>query len=287
MKHVIMFMEKHLFGITVAILMACFSLSANTAHAGVAPGWIKVSPTIAKASVDTGVDVKLLAAMGAIESGFRTHVKGEGTTAKGVFQFTQRTWDVTVASYGHLYGLGRNADIHNPYNNAVMAAEYIKENIRVMESRIGRMPSYYEIYMAHFISPLRAAYVSLADPSEKLALRWPTIAKLNPTFFYDKAGNPLTVQQFRTIVHRKVNKALHIYGKLANIALVKYKNDQIQLSKLTDIIGQFDTCDVPANDIIAVHFVSYEDESEVQSCPLNFDMNTLGILNRKEDEYLD
>lgn len=239
----------------------------------VASSWITVSPIIARVSYETGIDVKLLAAMGAIESSFRTDAKNGSSSARGVYQFTKRTWRVTLASYGHLYGLTKHADVHDPYANALMAAEYIKENVRVMQKELSRLPTYDEIYMAHLLSPLRASALTQMPENTKLANIWPLIAKYNKRLFFDEHANPITVAQFRVLISNKVNNALHVYGKLANLALVKYRNGKIELSQLDEqSLPVFDikTCPFdpkPSEAPIEIHFIGYQDETKVTRCP--------------------
>lgn len=279
----IKFMLRNVYKFWAIVIMCTVALSTQAEANDVADGWIKVSPVIARAAYDSGVDVKLLAAMGAIESGFRPAAKASNTSAAGVFQFTARTWRVTLKQYGHKYGLSSNADVHDTYANAVMAAEYIKENVAVLEDGLERMPSYYEIYMAHFLSPLRAVRVSMSPETAIPAEMFPTIAQYNPSIFYKQDGTPRNVAEFRYLMHRKVNRALHIYGELANVALVKFKDGQVQLAKLSDMIGNFDTCNVPVRDIVEIHYVSYDPDSEVGSCPLQ-GRDVIGILNREEEQ---
>lgn len=263
---------------TAAVIVSAinFTVRASTATEpaeDVANGWIAISPIIAKASYESGIDVKLLAAMGAIESSFRPLAKNKYSSARGVYQFTKRTWRVTLKSYGHIYGLNANADIHDPYANAVMAAEYIKENINVLQHKLQRAPTYAEIYTAHLVSPLRAAFVATLPEDTILAKVYPKLARVNRPLFYAD-DRPLTVAEFRALMEHKVSSALHVYGKLANVALIKYQDGQIALTEVaaTDSFDGFQTCIKPTDESnlpIGVHFISYEISSELERCPMD------------------
>lgn len=277
----------------LAIIIA-FTLNI-VAHAStntVNSSWIAVSPIIAKASYETGIDVKLLAAMGAIESSFKPLAKNKHSSARGIYQFTKRTWNVTLAAYGHLYGLTSAADIHDPYANAVMAAEYIKENIHVMYNKLYRLPTYEEIYMAHLVSPLRAVAIANMPEDHIVADSYPSLAKVNKRLFYDDNGDGLTAKKFKALISAKVNKALHVYGKLANVALIKYQDGQLQLDKLAEsnLEYDFETCvrkPTSNNPAVEIHFIGYDDTAEIKRCPTkptaSSNLNLLYIPNREYD----
>lgn len=191
-----------------------FFVSSVAMASNVSPGWYHVSSAIAKASIDSDVRADKLAAFAAIESSFRTTVKNRDSSATGLFQFTNRTWRVTVQQYGKQYGLDHTASRHSAYANSVMGAEYFKENYRILERRLQRTPSLVEVYMAHLLSPRRAVAMASAPKHHNVADMYPAIAATNPQLFYSN-GQGRTVRQFIATLQAKIDNALATYGQLA------------------------------------------------------------------------
>ena len=172
--------------------------------------------------------MKLLAAIGSIESSF---IKNTGSryksSAKGVFQFTHRTWITMLREFGEKYGLSIHTSPYDVYANCLMAAEYIKQNVKILQYYLHRKPTYSEIYMAHFLSPLRAVKVIKSSHWENMAKMFPYIASVNYPLFYNRDGVALNAAQFRSEMSRKMNHAMNVYANLANVALIKYTDRHI------------------------------------------------------------
>jgi len=103
--------------------------------------------------------------MAGVESRFHTKAGAGTSTAKGLFQFTDGTWADMLNKYGSKYGLSNEADRFDPRANALMGAEYIKENYNYLRPRIGRDLSDTDIYSAHFLGAGDARRLLTADPS--------------------------------------------------------------------------------------------------------------------------
>lgn len=275
-----------------AAALAATCLLSLTTQAQPAKGWFAVSDEIAEASYRTGVRVELLTAMAAIESTFNFEAKAKGSSARGMFQFTKRTWRTTVQQYGGKYGIDMSSDIHDPLVNAIMGAEYIKENIRVMAPRLGRTPTYSEVYMAHLLSPLKAVKMIKSASDDKARKVTPGAAKYNYNLFYSVSGVSFTVREFKHLLNTKISKALKIYGKLAQYALVAYKDETIALAKLDDLlISTKDVlCNVDPRDVMAVKFVG-SDLSIADTELLNTDFLPANIdldvdMNIREEDLI-
>jgi hypothetical protein len=104
-----------------------------------------------------GLDPELLQKIGGAESGFRAGAKNPKSTAKGLFQFVDKTW----AEMG-----GKPGEQFIPQKNAELGARYVKRNKDTLTQALGREPSYGEVYAAHFFGPTGAkALLTKADPN--------------------------------------------------------------------------------------------------------------------------
>ena len=101
----------------------------------------EVIKAIAAASRDEGVDYGLLYRMAVVESNLDPNAKAKGSSAKGLFQFT----DGTAAIMGI-------KDVFDPYQNANAAARYIKENAKIL-SKAGIPLNDLTAYLAHQQGP--------------------------------------------------------------------------------------------------------------------------------------
>ena len=97
-----------------------------------------VKDAIHNAAVNNGVDEFTLAQMCRIESNFDKKAQNPVSSAGGLFQFIDRTWNG--------YGGGNKKD---PELNADRGAKYMKENQRYLKSKLGRDPTAGELYLAH------------------------------------------------------------------------------------------------------------------------------------------
>jgi hypothetical protein len=104
-----------------------------------------------------GLDPELLQKIGGAESSLRAGAKNPKSTAKGLFQFVDKTW----AEMG-----GKPGEQYNPQKNAELGARYVKRNMDMLTQTLGREPSYGEVYAAHFFGPTGAkALLTKADPN--------------------------------------------------------------------------------------------------------------------------
>lgn len=150
-----------------------------------------------------GVDPGLMATMASIESGFRGRVKASTSSATGLYQFISGTWKTMLSKYGAKYGLDPNTPPSDPRANALMGAEYIRENSEILKAKTGRAPSDTDIYLAHFLGPGGASKLLKADPNANAATLMPQAASANKSIFFDN-GRPRTVAQVYAEIDRRV-----------------------------------------------------------------------------------
>jgi hypothetical protein len=174
--------------------------------------WRVGEPTrraIRSAADRVGVDPGYLFGVAALESSFRPAARARGTTAAGLYQFTEETWLRVVKVFGPRYGLGAFAaeiavDDDNvampktarrallmqlrddPETSALMAAELALDNQMRLERRLGRAVSPAEVYLAHFLGVASAARMIAAadaEPARAGVALVPAAAESNPGVF--------------------------------------------------------------------------------------------------------
>lgn len=181
-------------------------------------GWSDYADIVASASVKTNVDVITLAVLGDLESSYNPKAKAKTSSAKGLYQFTKRTWRVTVNSYGSKHDI-TNPDIYNPVHNTLMAAEYIQENYNILKRRLRREPKLHEVYLSHVISPVKTTVLLRSRGRIPAAWILPKEARANRTLFYHRNGKAKSITEFVRYIRYKVNKSKRKYAILAKEAL--------------------------------------------------------------------
>ena len=99
----------------------------------------------------TGVDPGTLAKIAKVESNLQTNAKAGTSSAGGLFQFTDDTWNATVAKHGAKHGIAPGASKFDAKANALMGAELFKETKGDLTKRLGREASEKDVYMGHFL----------------------------------------------------------------------------------------------------------------------------------------
>jgi len=180
-------------------------------HEYVAPVGVRenVWRAIANATEEVGVDATYMTAVAARESSFDPTVRAEGSSAAGLYQFTEDTWLRALKVFGARHGLdelarqitideygdvsvrhGARAKLlqlrNDPKLSALMAAELARDNKARLERLLGRDVSPAETYLAHFLGVGQAAriiYAAHAKPHVSGARLLPAAARSNPAVF--------------------------------------------------------------------------------------------------------
>lgn len=189
----------------------------------------RVVSNIREAAARTGVSFDYLLAQATQESGLDPHASNSKSSASGLFQFTASTWMDMVRRHGARHGLDKEAaaivkgadgrldvtdratrkailDLRkDPNLSSLMAAEYAKDNAKVLEHRLGRTATASDLYLAHFLGAGGAARVieGMEDnPRHSARTLLPEAARANPEVFRKAttvAGLYKTVQaRFKT-----------------------------------------------------------------------------------------
>ena len=169
--------------------------------------------TIVKAAEVTKVDPIYLMALADKESAFQPQVKASTSSARGLYQFIDRTWLDVVRRFGAAHGLGAEAaavygdkdkpivdDLalrarilemrNDPYLSAVMAAEMLKADADEIGLKIGRTLTTTELYLAHFLGIEDAArFIALREEKTPPSASeiFPAAARANVAIFYGPA----------------------------------------------------------------------------------------------------
>lgn len=188
------------------LFLFAFAAHASTSTPNVkfnAKGWNKHRNAIVTAAHRTNQPVDALAAFASIET-----TMGLSKDRKGLFQFVDRTWRDQVRRNGKKYGIRIGTPQSNARANALMAAEYMRENREYLERKIGRPVTLSEIYMAHMLGTYGAEKMLKAS-NKKLAKNVVRPGGNSP-FFYSK-GRALTVGEFKKRMTVYVEKHASTY----------------------------------------------------------------------------
>jgi hypothetical protein len=168
-------------------------------------GYVAPPPTLASirdnimsAANAFNIDPALMMAIARKESGYNPAAENSRSTAKGLFQFIDGTWEYMKIRYGKQLGMPDDASPKDPKWASVMAAAMLTENKQVMERNIGRAVTPGELYLGQFLGAGGASsMIKIKDekPDAPAALIFAGEAVANPSIFYDKEGNPRSVSQ--------------------------------------------------------------------------------------------
>lgn len=178
-----------------------------------------VKETVIEAAKMVGVDPNIAVSTVAVESGFNPKAQASTSSASGLYQFIQRTWNETVSKHGSKYGLTpATADPLDAKTNAIMGAHYLKDNVQLLNNKIERDVGPTEMYLAHFLGPAGASkFIQSLDqaPDQPAAAVMPQAAQSNRAIFYDQGQARSTAQVYDLLEHRVKTKAQRFGIQLA------------------------------------------------------------------------
>lgn len=181
-----------------------------------------VNAFIKEVSAETNVSSAYLKHLAERESAFDPVAEAGTSSASGLYQFTESTWlelfkrhapshgdeKAALAQHIMIASNGRPSVASNrrkrriltlrfdPKFSTFMAAHYTNEQEAFLKRRLGRDPSYAELYIAHFLGAGGAAKLFIANverPNDSAVELFPAAARANRRFFYDKDGNGVTI----------------------------------------------------------------------------------------------
>jgi hypothetical protein len=178
-----------------------------------------VLQAIKEGSATTGANFGYMMAMAGQESGFNPAAKASSSSASGLYQFIDSTWDEMVNRYGKTYGITKE-DRGNPRAQAVMAGLYARENAAAVKRILGRDANPTELYLGHFmgaggVTKFLSAMQQNPNAVPAEMKEFEKAAEANPTIFYtDKSKKtPRTFQQIYDLMYQKVGAKAEAYAK--------------------------------------------------------------------------
>lgn len=219
-------MPKFFWAIVPCLLALLFvqtaTASVSTSIQANDKGWEKHSHDLYRASQATDVGLMDLVVMTSIESTMGKNLKNKSSGAAGLFGMTNRTWKVLIKTYGSKFGIKPGTPRSNARANAILAAEYMKENKAILEASLHRRVGVNEIYMAHLLGPGGAVKLLKAN-NGRLAYRVIPGASRNKAYFFDKKNRPYTVAEFKRNVAQKINRHRDAYSQ--KVTLFAFHNE--------------------------------------------------------------
>jgi len=210
----------------LAVIIAAY---ANLAHSDAARFGIDhgVVAAIRLSSVRTGVNFSYLMKLAATESNFKPASEATTSSATGIYQFTHDTWLNTIKTHGAKYGFvvdyAANIEYYetlygyqrpmvrdepmyqhllalrkNPRLSAIMAAEMVRDNLKILASSINREATETDLYLTHFLGTDGAITFlqSLEKTPDTHAVElFPRAAKSNYAIFHPRTCAPRTVDE--------------------------------------------------------------------------------------------
>lgn len=184
----------------------------------------------------TGVSAFLLATFASIESGFDYLVKASTSSATGWFQFINSTWDGMLKNHAAKYGIPADSSDRklrkDPRINALMGAEFLKENNAILSRGLGRPATDVDLYAAHFFGAYTALKFLKMDPNSFAGLALTAQAAANPSIFKHKSGMWRTVREVYQLFEEKVSK--HRKGGDSTNILLQQKQGETDPVKLAE-----------------------------------------------------
>lgn len=174
----------------------------------------EVFTSIREASDRTGVPFGYLMATAHQESAFNPNARARTSSATGLFQFIDGTWDAMVRNHGSQYNVGPG-DRTNPRASALMGAEYARQNAQHLQ-RNGIQAGNAELYMAHFLGAGGATTMLreyARNPNRPAADVNPRAAAANRSVFYRPDGTPRTVAEVRSWAEQKIEPRAQAYAQ--------------------------------------------------------------------------
>ena len=163
----------------------------NALPASQQKGWKSMAPIILGAAKMAGFDPNLMASIAAAESGFDPNVGAGSSSAVGLYQFLTKdspgrdsTWTAMKKKYGAKYGISMDTPATDARANALLGAEFMKENLAYLQGKLGRPVTDTDIYMGHFLGAGGATTFLKANPNTIAAQLMPGPAGANASIFY-------------------------------------------------------------------------------------------------------
>jgi len=163
----------------------------------------------------TGVDKHLLFTFAQLESSFRPNAQARTSSASGMFQVTEGTWRYMLNKVGRKYNIPPDADQSNVLYSAIIAAEYVKQNLNGLRGiyKQANIEQPVAAYLAHHFGPTgsrRLINAYIQNPNTPIRdVVTPAAYRANSAILQGR-----TVQEYMGIVEGRFNTAAtHVAGR--------------------------------------------------------------------------
>lgn len=163
----------------------------------------------------TRVKASYMALIISVESSFDTNAKAPTSSARGWFQFIDRTWNTMLERHADKYNIAKDSLEELRFDariSALMGAELIKENVNALEPFLKREPTLAEIYFAHFLGIGVAKRFLLLGDNVVVAEVLPKEAAANKWVFYN-GDKPRTVTEVKSYISKRIRNNLDQVNK--------------------------------------------------------------------------
>ena len=118
-----------------------------------------INDLISAAAERNSVPSDYLINVAGAESSGRPEAANPRSSAKGVFQFIDSTWESLGGTPGNQF---------DPQENVELGARFTRQNAERLKQELGRDPTYAETYAAHYFGPGVSSMLKSADPSDPI-----------------------------------------------------------------------------------------------------------------------
>lgn len=140
------------------------------------------------------------------ESGGNPNAKAKTSSASGLYQFTNDTWNASVQRWGKELGVSHK-DKNNPEAQHKMVQKLTESNANYIKKQVGIAPDNGQLYLAHFMgAPAAVKLMKNYGTGVSAAQLFPKAAKANQSIFF-KNGRPRSVEEVYQVVTSKVGDA--------------------------------------------------------------------------------
>lgn len=174
-----------------------------------------IKQMIVAAAKMAGVPPAIALAMAQAESKFDYTVYNSKSSAGGLFQFINKTWDGMLNKYSRRYGIpakyARQGGQTDPWANAILGVNFIRENIeKATKDLKGKAPPPAVAYLYHFLGPGGGEkFIKAAMENPRMsAARVPgidrSIITANPGVFLNSRGGIRTAWEVVEELNRRM-----------------------------------------------------------------------------------